>query len=100
MFKIRKGTKCHVYKKGTGTGWKSFMTTKDLTFDSHGVTDNGGRWLFDNGDGWLLKVPPCFVEGREPKADEWVPLKRGKASTTRGKGASRRRNMRYQKGRR
>jgi hypothetical protein len=94
MFKIRKGTKCHVYKKGSGGEWKPFTTTKELVFDTHGVTDNGGRWVFDNGDGWVLKVATCFVVGREEKSNEWVPLKRGKASTSRGRGASRRKGRR------
>ncbi len=96
MFTIPKGTKCHVYKKASGTGWQPFVTTKELTFLSHGVTDNGGRWVFDNGDGWVLKVPSCHVVGREAKAE--TDADRGTFNRCilgrNGKGANRRRNRR------
>lgn len=92
-FKIPIGVKCKVqgpFEKE----WREWVTTKELTFGHYRVEDNGGSWVFGKGDGWLLKVSPKFVIGRREKG-KWVYREADK-----GKGVSRRRNMRAVKSRR
>jgi hypothetical protein len=93
-FVVPVGTKCHVRRVGSAD-WRPFVTKRETGFDSHGIADNGGCWTFETG-GWEMKVATCFVIGREPKTPKTCRSK-GAFSTTRGKGASRRRNMRAAK---
>ena len=89
---VPKGTKCHV-RRADGSEWTPFVTTRDLTFSRHGVADNGGTWTFESG-GWMMKVATCFVRGRDPKRrDE----RRAFGAFDKGRGVSRRRNMRAAK---
>jgi len=98
IFRIKQGTTAKVRRIGESE-WKPFKTTRDLGFDEHGIDDNGGTWTFQM-DGWELKVSPCFVDGREPKKNKDKRRIPGVFCTFKGKGASRRRNMRANRSRR
>lgn len=100
IYQIKKGSKCLIFKVGSGLAeWKQFKTTKKLEFDDYAIADQGGRWQFKDGE-WLIKVAPCFVTVDKSDMPVYSPFKRNKqpfCGISKGKGASRRRNMRGMK---
>jgi hypothetical protein len=88
MFKIARGTPCHIRRVGSEE-WRPFTTTRALRFNSYEPTDNGGRWLFRR-DGWELKVISALVDGRKPKQPK-KRLPRVTCGIPTGRGVSRRR---------
>lgn len=60
---IQPGVKCLVRRDGEE--WVNYRTTKRLEFTRYTPTDNGGRWLFREGE-WQIKVASSQVQGRGP----------------------------------
>lgn len=98
-FVIPVGTSCRVRKRGGGD-CVSHVTTRPLTFDTHGVASNGGLWTFVVDGEWDLHVSPRFVIGRDEKQDrtrqQYGTFNKSILGRN-GRGASRRRNMRAAK---
>lgn len=99
-FVIHPGVKCLV-RQGEGE-WVPHRTTKRLEFDRYTVADNGGRWLFRQGE-WQIKVASSQVDGRGPKQKRAADATNSSPGVgtfnksilgRNGKGASRRRARR------
>lgn len=94
MYSIPAGANCLVRRIGT-LDWQPYRTTKINQFHHRRIEDNGGYWLFQqSGGGWELKILPVLVRRQKPNKKK---RPRGSFGTTRGKGASRRRNQRATK---